>query len=338
MGIPLKQAVAVGKYIVAQRLRGRKRYPLVLMLEPLYRCNLACAGCGKIQHPEETLRRMLTPDQCFAAAEECGAPVVSIAGGEPLIHPQIGEIVEGLLARGKIVYLCTNAILLEKRLDQLRPDAGLSLNVHLDGDEHHHDASVQRPGVYRVAVQAIRAAKARGFRVTINCTIFLGHAPEDLHRFFDEMTALGVDGIMTSPGYAYERAPDQAHFLVREQTRALFREVFRPAAEHGWAFNHSPLYLDFLQGKVDYQCTPWGSPNYGIFGWQRPCYLFSDGYASTFRELMETTDWDRYGTGRHPKCANCMMHCGYEPTAVEDSMRSVGSVVRSVRSVFGGAR
>jgi hopanoid biosynthesis associated radical SAM protein HpnH len=335
MGIPLKQAVTVGKYMMAQRLRRRKRYPLVLMLEPLYRCNLACAGCGKIQHPEETLQRTLTPEQCFAAAEECGAPVVSIAGGEPLIHPKMGEIVEGLLGRGKIVYLCTNGILLQKKLDLFRPDDGFSLNVHLDGDERHHDASVQRPGVYRTAIEAIRAAKARGFRVTVNCTVFNGHPPEDLHRFFDEMTALGVDGIMTSPGYAYERAPDQAHFLVRDQTRALFRALLAPAAARGWKFNHSPLYLDFLQGKVDYRCTPWGSPNYGIFGWQRPCYLFSEGgYAKTFRELMETTDWDKYGYGNHPRCESCMMHCGYEPSAVDDSMASIGNVVRSIRSVF----
>ncbi len=334
MGVPLKQAMAVGAYIVRQRLTRRKRYPLVLMLEPLYRCNLACAGCGKIQHPDEILRRTLTPEQCFSAAEECGAPVVSIAGGEPLLHPQMDRIVEGLIARKKIVYLCTNGILLEKKLHLYRPDDALNLNVHLDGDERHHDASVQRAGVYRTAVEAIRAAKARGFRVTVNCTVFLGYAPEDLHRFFDEVTALGVDGIMVAPGYAYERAPDQAHFLVREQTKALFREALRPAAARRWRFNHSPLYLDFLQGKVDYQCTPWGSPNYGVFGWQRPCYLFSEGgYAASFRELMETTDWDRYGYGRHPRCETCMMHCGYEPTAVEDGMATLGNVVRSLQSL-----
>lgn len=334
MGIPLKQAVAVGRYIVSQRLRGQKRYPLVLMLEPLYRCNLACTGCGKIQHPEETLRRTLTPEQCFAAAEECGAPVVSVAGGEPLIHPQIAEIARGLLARGKIVYLCTNALLLERKLDQFEPDAGFNFNVHLDGDERHHDASVQRAGTYRTAVAAIEAAKARGFRVTVNCTVFAGHDPADLHRFFDDVTALGVDGIMTAPGFAYERAPDQDHFLARRQTQAMFREILGPARERKWKFNHSPFYLDFLQGKVDYACTPWGSPNYGIFGWQRPCYLFGDGYVKTFRELMETTDWDRYGTGHHPKCADCMMHCGYEPTAVADGMATAGNVLRSIRSAM----
>jgi hopanoid biosynthesis associated radical SAM protein HpnH len=334
MGIPMKQAVTVGKYVAAQRLRGRKRYPLVLMLEPLYKCNLACPGCGKIQHPVETLRRTLTVEQCLAASDECGAPVVSIAGGEPLLHPAIGDIARGLLDRGRIVYLCTNALLLEKKLDLFRPDGGFTLSVHLDGDEQHHDAAVDRKGTYRIAVDAIRAAKARGFRVTINCTVFIGHEVAALHRFFDDVTALGVDGIMIAPGYAYDRAPDQDHFLKREQTRALFREVLAPAASRGWRFNHSPLYLDFLAGRKDYQCTPWGSPNYGIFGWQRPCYLLADGYAATFQELMDTTDWDRYGAGRDPRCADCMMHCGYEPTAVADSTSSPSNLVRSIRSMF----
>jgi hopanoid biosynthesis associated radical SAM protein HpnH len=335
MGIPMKQALAVGSYIAAQRLRGRKRYPLVLMLEPLYRCNLECAGCGKIQHPEETLRRMLTPEQCWAAAAECGAPVVSVAGGEPLIHPDIGAIVRGLVERKKFVYLCTNAILLERKLDLFEPDEHLSLNVHLDGVEARHDASVQRAGVHKVAVAAIRAALARGFRVTTNSTLFVGQDVDELHRFFDEVMALGVEGMTIAPGYGYARAPDQAVFLGREQARALFRRALAPAKARGWRFNHSPLYLEFLEGRREYECTPWGSPNYGIFGWQRPCYLFSDGYARTFEELMETTAWEKYGTGRHPSCATCLMHCGYEPTAVEDSMASVGNVVRSVRALFG---
>ena len=336
MGIPLKQAVAVGKYILEQKLRRRRRYPLVLMLEPLFRCNLECAGCGKIQHPESILEKHLTPEQCWAAAEECGAPMVSVAGGEPLIHPAIDRIAAGLVERGKFVYLCTNAILLERKLHLFQPSAQFTFNVHLDGIAARHDASVQRPGVYRAAVQAIRAAKRRGFRVTTNSTIFLGHDPADLHQFFDDVTALGVDSMTISPGYGYERAPVQDKFLHREQTRQLFRAALAPAAKRGWRFNHSPMYLDFLQGLREYQCTPWGSPNYSVLGWQRPCYLFSEGgYVRTFQELMETTDWDRYGTGRHPKCADCMVHCGYEPSAVEDSMASLGNVVRSVRSTLG---
>jgi hopanoid biosynthesis associated radical SAM protein HpnH len=336
LGIPLKQAVAVGKYIAEQKLRRRKRYPLVLMLEPLFRCNLACMGCGKIQHPESILDQHLTPEQCWAAAEECGAPMVSVCGGEPLIHPQIERITQGLVARGKFVYLCTNAILLERKLHLFEPDDHLTFNVHLDGVAERHDESVQREGVYDTAVAAIKAAKARGFRVTTNSTIFLGHDPKDLHRFFDDMTELGVDGMTISPGYGYERAPVQDRFLHRSQTKALFREALAPAAKRRWKFNHSPLYLDFLKGDREYQCTPWGSPNYSVLGWQRPCYLFSEkGYVRTFRELMETTEWDGYGTGRHPKCEDCMTHCGYEPTAVEDSMASLGNVVRSIRSTVG---
>jgi hopanoid biosynthesis associated radical SAM protein HpnH len=335
MGIPVKQAMLVGKYIAAQKLRGRKRYPLVLMLEPLFRCNLACAGCGKIQHPEETLSRRLTPEQCWAAGDECGAPVVSIAGGEPLLHPEIGRIAQGFIERGKVVYLCTNALLLRKKLDQLTPDAALSLNVHLDGVEATHDRSVQLDGTYRIAVEGIREARARGFRVTTNSTIFLGQDPAEMHRFFDDMMALGVEGMMLSPGYGYEKAPDQTHFLHRDQTKALFREVLGPAEERGWKFNHSPFFLDFLKGEREYACTPWGSPNYSVLGWQRPCYLFAEGgHARTFAELMETTEWDKYGAGNHPRCADCMMHSGYEPTAVEDSLASLGNVVRSIRAAF----
>lgn len=335
MGIPLKQAVAVGRYIVAQRLRGRTRYPLVLMLEPLFRCNLECAGCGKIQHPESVLRSSLSPEQCWAASDECGAPVVSIAGGEPLLHPEIARVARGLVDRGRFVYLCTNAILLEKKLPLFEPHERLTFNVHLDGVEERHDASVQRAGVHRTAVAAIRAARARGFRVTTNSTLFVGQDPEEAHRFFDEVMALGVEGMTVSPGYGYERAPDQDHFLRRDETRALFRRVLAPARERGWRFNHSPFYLDFLAGLRDYQCTPWGSPNYSVFGWQRPCYLFSEGgYAKTFAELMETTEWDRYGAGRHPRCADCMVHSGYEPSAVQDSMATLGNVVRSVRSLM----
>jgi hopanoid biosynthesis associated radical SAM protein HpnH len=335
MGIPLKQAVAVGRYIAAQRLRGNRRYPLVLMLEPLFRCNLECAGCGKIQHPEETLQRTLTPEQCWAASEECGAPVVSIAGGEPLVHPAIDRIARGLVERGRFVYLCTNAILLERKLHLFEPDDHFTFSIHLDGVEARHDASVQRSGVYRTAVQAIRAARARGFRVTTNSTLFVGQDVEELQRFFDEVMSLGVEGMTIAPGYGYERAPDQEHFMDRAQARALFREALAPAKERGWRFNHSPFYLDFLTGQREYECTPWGSPNYSIFGWQRPCYLFSDGYARSFAELMETTDWERYGTGRHPKCEGCLVHSGYEPSAVEDSMATLGNVVRSIRSLRG---
>ncbi|HEV7803434.1 MAG TPA: adenosyl-hopene transferase HpnH [Burkholderiales bacterium] len=322
MGIPFIQKAYVGSYVVRQQLAGRKRYPLVLMLEPLFRCNLACAGCGKIDYPEPILDQRLPLADCLAAVDECGAPVVSIAGGEPLLHKEISAIVEGIIARRKFVYLCTNALLLEKRLGQFKPSPFFVWSVHLDGNEHMHDQSVSQTGVYKRAVAAIRAAKARGFRVNINCTLFKGADAAEVAAFFDEAQAIGVDGITVSPGYAYERAPDQQHFLNRTATKQLFRDVFRRGrGARAWSFSQSSLFLDFLAGNQTYNCTPWGNPTRTVFGWQRPCYLLGEGYASSFRELMEETDWDRYGTGNYEKCADCMVHSGFEATAVQDAVR-----------------
>lgn len=337
MAINIKQAIEVGKYLVKQRLTGRKHFPLVLMLEPLFRCNLACPGCGKIQHPNQILKQNLTPEQCFAAVEECGAPIVSIPGGEPLLHPQIDEIVKGLVARRKFVYLCTNAILLEKNLDRFQPSPYLSFSVHLDGLKEHHDKCVDREGVFEIAVKAIKAAKARGFRVTTNTTIFEGADPAEMQEFFDFVNSLGVEGMMISPGYSYEWAPDQDHFLKREQTRTLFRQILAPykAGKKKWNFNHSPLFLDFLTGEKDYECTPWGSPSYSVLGWQKPCYLLNEGHYTTFKELVEDTDWSQYGRASgNPKCADCMVHCGYEPSAAVDSMEPA-NIARSVAGLFG---
>jgi hopanoid biosynthesis associated radical SAM protein HpnH len=324
MGIPIKQAVEIGSYLVKQRLMGRKHFPLVLMLEPLFRCNLACTGCGKIQHPSEVLRQNLTPEECFAAAEECGAPVVSIPGGEPLLHPQIDEIVSGLIARRKFVIMCTNAILLEKNLHKFKPSPYFTIMVHLDGPREIHDKSVDRDGVFDVAVKAIKAAKEKGFRVSTNTTVFDGADPQVMQGFFDFLTELGTDGINISPGYSYEWAPDQEHFLKREETKKLFRKILTPYREgkKSWAFYHNPLYLDFLVGEKDYECTPWGSPCYSVLGWQKPCYLLNEGYYKTFKELVTQTNWAEYGhTSGNPSCQDCMMHCGYEPTAAMDAMQ-----------------
>jgi hopanoid biosynthesis associated radical SAM protein HpnH len=336
MAIALKQAVEVGKYIMKQKLKGNKRYPLVTMLEPLFRCNLECSGCGKIQYPEEILKKTLTPEQCFAAVEECGAPVVTVAGGEPLIHPQIKEIVDGLIARKKFVYLCTNALLMKRKMDLFQPSDYFTFSVHMDGLEKHHDTCVNREGTYATAYEAIKEAKRRGFRVTTNTTVFEGHPPEDLHQFFDDMMDVGVDGMMISPGYSYEKAPMQDKFLKRAQTTELFKKILEPASKKKWAFNQSPFYLDFLKGERKYECTPWGNPNYSVFGWQRPCYLFNEGgYAHTFKELMETTEWANYGTkSGHPKCQDCMVHCGYEPSAVNDSMASPKNIYRSITAAM----
>ena len=320
MAIPFLQKTLVGAYVLRKHLAGERRYPLALMLEPLFRCNLACAGCGKIDYPGEILDERLSVDDCLDAVDECGAPVVSIAGGEPLLHKDMPAIVAGIVARRKFVYLCTNALLMEKQLDQYRPSPFFTWSVHLDGDEDMHDRSVCRPGVYRRAAAAIAHAKAIGFRVNVNCTLFNDAQPERVARFFDTLQTMGVDGITVSPGYAYERAPEQQHFLARSRTRQLFRDILaRGDGGRRWAFSQSSLFLDFLAGNQTYRCTPWGNPTRTVFGWQRPCYLLGEGYARTFRELMDETDWDAYGTGRYEKCADCMVHSGYEASAVQDT-------------------
>ena len=337
MAIPLRQKIAVGAYVMRQTLSGRKRYPLVLMLEPLFRCNLACAGCGKIDYPDKILNQRLSVDECLEAVDSCGAPVVSIAGGEPLLHRELPQVVKGIIARGKFVYLCTNALLMEKKLDQYQPSSYFVWSVHLDGDGEDHDKSVCQEGVFDRAVAAIKAAKARGFRVNINCTLFNTADPQRTAAFFDHVREIGVDAITVSPGYAYERAPDQQHFLTRETTKRLFRDIFRHGrGGRAWAFSQSSLFLDFLAGNQEYRCTPWGNPTRTVFGWQRPCYLVGEGYVRTFRELMEETDWDSYGTGNYEKCANCMVHCGYEATAVKDAvahpLKALKVALRGVRT------
>jgi hopanoid biosynthesis associated radical SAM protein HpnH len=312
----------IGAYVARQHLSGRKRYPLVLMLEPLFRCNLACAGCGKIDYPDEILNQRLSVDECMRAIDECGAPVISIAGGEPLLHREMPEIVRGFLKRRKIVILCTNALLLAKKMDQYEPHKDFNWSVHLDGDKEMHDVSVCQKDVYERAVEAIALAKSKGFRVSINCTLFNTAKPERVAAFFDEMKRLGLDGITISPGYAYERAPDQQHFLDRKKTKDLFRGILaRGRGGKRWSFSQSALFLDFLAGNQTYHCTPWGNPTRNVFGWQRPCYLLGEGYAKTFKELMEETDWDSYGVGNYEKCANCMVHSGFEASAVVDSVK-----------------
>lgn len=320
MAVPLIQQLRVGAYIMKQRLKGVDKYPLVLMLEPLFRCNLACAGCGKIDYPDAILNKRLSVDECISAVEECGAPIVSIPGGEPLIHKDMAEIVKEIVARKKFVYLCTNALLLEKKLDQYTPSPYLTFSVHLDGLEEEHDKAVDQKGVFKIATRAIAKARAMGFRVNVNSTLFNNAKAENVAEFFDYAMTLGVEGITVSPGYAYERAPSQQHFLTRQTTKQLFRDVFKIGKNRKWRFSQSSLFLDFLAGNQEYKCTPWGNPTRNVFGWQRPCYLLSEGYAPSFSALMAETDWDNYGTGRYEKCADCMVHCGYEATAVADTV------------------
>ena len=334
MPVPISQMWTVASYVVRQKLARRKRYPLVLMLEPLFRCNLACAGCGKIQYPAHILKKELTPEQCFRAVDECGAPMVSIPGGEPLMHSQIGKIVEGLVARRKYIYLCTNALLLKEKLDLFTPSKYLTFSVHVDGEREHHDFSVCREGGYDLAIEGMKEALRRGFRVTTNTTLFDGADPNSVREHFDQMMELGVEGMMLSPGYSYDKAPDQKHFLGRARTRKLFRAILSNRKK-SWQFNQSPLFLEFLMGERHYACTPWGMPTYNIFGWQKPCYLLQDGYADTFQELMDSTAWHEYGTeSGNPKCANCMVHSGYEASAVNETFSSLRGLLATAKATL----
>jgi hopanoid biosynthesis associated radical SAM protein HpnH len=332
MPVPISQMWTVATYLLKQKVAGRKNYPFVLMLEPLFKCNLACAGCGKIQYPAHILKQELSPEECFKAVDECGTPMVSIPGGEPLMHSQIDKIVEGLVARKKYIYLCTNALLLKEKLDLFTPSKYLTFSVHVDGQKEHHDFSVCREGGYEQAIEGIREAIKRGFRVTTNTTLFDGADPKSVRGFFDEMMELGVEGMMLSPGYSYEKAPDQKHFLGRARTRRLFRAILSNRKK-SWQFNQSKLFLEFLMGKRNYACTPWGMPTYNVFGWQKPCYLLQDGYADTFQELMESVEWKNYGTeSGNPKCANCMVHSGYEASAVDHTFSGLGGLWATIKA------
>lgn len=326
MPVPVSQAYTVAKYVMTQKVKRVKRYPLVMMLEPLFRCNLACEGCGKIQFPDHILKKRVSAEKALAAAEECGAPIVSIAGGEPLIHPEIQDIVEGLIKQGRYIYLCTNALLLERALKKFTPNKQLSFSVHMDGLQEEHDKSVCRDGTYEIALSAVKKAVQMGFRVTTNTTLFNTAQPARVREFFDEMMEAGVEGMMVSPGYAYEKAPEQEIFLERNLTKTLFKKIFGDAKKD-WRFNHSPNFMAFLRGDIDYDCTPWGNPTYNVFGWQKPCYLLADGYVRTFKELIDTTDWPRYGQkGTDERCKNCMVHCGYEASAVDDAFSVSGGI------------
>ncbi|HEU0117363.1 MAG TPA: adenosyl-hopene transferase HpnH [Alphaproteobacteria bacterium] len=328
MSVPIRQQFDVALYLIKQKIKGNKYYPLVLMLEPLFRCNLACAGCGKIDYPDEILNQRMTVQECLDAVDECGAPIVSIPGGEPLLHKEMDQIVAGLIAKKKYVTLCTNALLMEKKMHMFKPSPYFNFSVHLDGDKGDHDRSVCQDGVYEKAEAAIKKAIAAGFRVNINCTLFNNAVPERMANFFDHMMDIGLNAITVSPGYAYERAPDQTHFLTRETTKNIFRDIFRMGKERvkagktKWRFSQSTLFMDFLAGNQSYECTPWGLPTRNIFGWQKPCYLLGEGFVKTYKELIETTEWEKYGTGKYEKCADCMVHCGYEPTAANDAFNN----------------
>jgi hopanoid biosynthesis associated radical SAM protein HpnH len=334
MAIPMRQSARIGWYLISKKIRRVEKFPLIVELEPLFACNLKCHGCGKIQQPHDLLRQRMPVERAVAAIEESGAPMVSIAGGEPMMHPQIDDMVNELVKRKKYVYLCTNAELVRKRWDKFdfTPSPYFAFAIHIDGLRERHDESVAKEGVFDEAVAAITFLKEKGFRVTTNSTFFNTDTPQtviDVLNFLND--EVKVDQMMISPAYAYEKAPDQDHFLGVTETRELFAKAVAGGTRKRWRLNHSPLFLDFLEGKVDFECTAWGIPSYSLLGWQRPCYLMSDGYVSTYKELIETTDWSKYGRGRDPRCNNCMAHCGYEPTAVLATMGSLKQSLRAMR-------
>jgi hopanoid biosynthesis associated radical SAM protein HpnH len=333
MTVDIRYAVRVGSYVAKQKIKRNKHFPIVLELEPLFACNLACTGCGKIQHPASVLKQRMTVEDAIAAVEECGAPVVAIAGGEPLMHPKLHEIVAELVKRKKFVLLCTNGLLLPKKIDNFTPSPYFTWIVHIDGLRERHDLVTDRQGTFDQAIDAIKLAQSKGFTVGTNSTFFNNDSPQDVIDVLDHLNdVVGVDQMQISPAYAYEKAPDQDHFLGVEETRAMFSKAFAGGNRKKWRLNHSPIFLDFLEGKTELDCTAWGIPSYSLFGWQRPCYLMNDGYASTYKELVEETDWDAYGRGKDPRCENCMAHCGYEPSAVLATTSSLRESIRAAVS------
>ena len=325
---PVQLNVSMTKYIMGMKMRGVKRFPLVLMLEPLHLCNLACVGCGRIREYKDTLQEMMTLEQCVGVVEECGAPVVSICGGEPLIYPQIGELVRGLIDMKRHIQLCTNAVKLSESLEKFSPSPYLTFTVSIDGLETTQEVTRGRKGIYDVQTSAISDAKARGFRVIINTTLYKQTDVKEVEELFRRLTLLGADGFLITPGFSYDAVDDDI-FLKREESTEKFRQVLKLAEKY--RFVNTPLYMRFLTGERELDCTPWGSVTVNPQGWKAPCYLITDTHCKSFRELMDSTDWERFVSRRDPRCRNCMMHCGVEPTAVEEVGKSVRDIIEIVR-------
>lgn len=318
-GRPIELDLRMAAYLLKQKMKGNKKFPLTMILEPLEACNLSCEGCGRILEYVPVIDQYMTVEAALRAVDDCEAPVVSIAGGEPLMHPRIGDIVAGIIQRKKFVYLCSNALLMKRAMKQIPPSKHFAFVVHLDGLEETHDISVARKGVYKVAIEMIRTAIEKRYRVLTNTTLFKGTRPEEFHQLFTMLTDMGVEGLMVTPAFDYKEVADKDIFMQREQARAFFQEIF--AGANGARFYNNPLYLDFLLGKREYQCSPWTTPTYTVMGWRKPCYLLStEGHADTFQELIADTNWDRWGFGRDSRCNNCMMHCGYEGSAIIEAM------------------
>ena len=313
---PIELSFRLALYLLKNRLAGRKRFPLVTMLEPLEMCNLACAGCGRIREYQPVIDKMMPVDVALDAVKESGAPIVSIAGGEPTIHPKIDEIINRLIEQKYFVYCCTNGLLLDRMLPKIPPSKYFCWVIHMDGMEEKHDESVARKGVFKKAVQGIELALSQGYRVCTNTTIFKNSDVEDLWEMFRLVKKIGVEGSMISPGYDFEDAPDRDLFLTRQESRNIFKKLLDPTRTGGMKFYNNPLYLNFLQGDREYQCTAWSNPTYTVLGWRKPCYPLADEHVQDVNELYEAGLWQKYGVGNDPRCANCMMHCGFESATI----------------------
>jgi hopanoid biosynthesis associated radical SAM protein HpnH len=330
---PIELSVRLAWYILKNRLRGRQRFPLVTMLEPLEMCNLACVGCGRIREYKPVLDRMMPVEVALNAVRESGAPIVSIAGGEPTIHPQIDQIINQLVAEKYFVYCCTNALVLERMLKKIPPSKYFCWVIHMDGMEEKHDESVARKGVFKKAIQGIELAVSQGYRVCTNTTVFRNSDVADLHEMFHYVSTLGVEGSMISPGYDFKDAPDQDLFLTRQESRAIFKDLLNPAKTQGMRFYNNPLYLNFLRGSREYQCTAWSNPTYTVLGWRKPCYPLADEHVDNVNQLYDRKLWEEhYGVGRDPRCANCMMHCGFESATIFQAVSTPKDWVTLIKS------
>ncbi len=319
MRFPFRLNYDLTKYIIANKLKKIDRYPLVLMLEPTHLCNLSCSGCGRIREYADTISAMMTLEECLQSVDECPAPVVTITGGEPFLYPPVFDLVREVLKRGKHIYFCTNGLLLEESLQQMTPHPNFIFNVHMDGLEETHDRLLERPGTFKIAMAAIRAAKAKGFRVCTNTTIFKDTDLLEIDMLFSQLTEMGNDGILVAPGFDYEAVGEDL-FLHRKEIEKKFAEVYEMSKR--FRFWSTPMYLRFLKGEKKLDCTPWGNPTRNPRGWKAPCYLITDTHYPTYREMMEKTDWSKYGVGKDERCAQCMMHCGFEPTVVGEIAKS----------------
>lgn len=329
MRFPIAQTIRVAKHISTEKRAKTERFPLVLMLEPLHACNLTCEGCGRIREYKDVMNRMLTLDECLNAVNDCRAPVVSICGGEPLIYPQIKELVEKTVEKKRVTYLCTNGTLLDKKLSLFRPNKYFNLNIHIDGMEKTHDMIVEKPGTFKKIIENIKLAKKAGFTVCTNTTVYKETEVSEIRELFELLTTLKVDGFLISPGFDYKEVEDQSVFLKRAEIQRKFREIMSFSKKYKlWS---TPLFLEFCAGLREYKCTPWGNVTYNVKGWKAPCYLITDKHYTDYKDFISSVDWNHFVQGKDNRCRNCMCHCGFEATAALEVSGSLKDTLKMAK-------